>query len=132
MLWGNVSFATTFTTTVPGTSITLPATYPQAGGVAIVLEGANGNVYYQFVNPSTMFQGLQNTGTPAAWQGNPFQIGPTMVLNCGPVVSCSTYLGGSITRMSVRFTAYDGDNQAGQFDFNDLTQREIIHRYIFT
>jgi uncharacterized repeat protein (TIGR01451 family) len=108
---------------VPNTALTLPSTYPQAGGVAIVLEGANGNVYYQFVNPSTMFQGYQNTGTPTAWQGNPFQIGPAMTLNCGPVVSCSTYLGGGITRMTVRFTAYDGDNQAGMFDFNDLSLR---------
>ncbi len=116
-------FATTFTTTVPGTSITIPTTYPQAGGVVIVLEGTNGNIYYQFVNPSTMFQGYQNSGTPAAWNGNPFQIGPTMTLNCGPVVSCSSYLGGGITRMSVRFSAYDGDNQVGQFDYNDLNLR---------
>jgi large repetitive protein len=115
--------ASTFTTTVPGTAITIPATYPQAGGVVIVLEGVNGNVYYQFVNPSTMFQGYQNTGAPAAWQGNPFQIGPVMALNCGPITSCSTYLGGGATRMSVRFTAYDGDSQAGMFDFNDLNLR---------
>jgi uncharacterized repeat protein (TIGR01451 family) len=115
--------ASTFTTTVPGTAITIPATYPQAGGVVIVLEGVNGNVYYQFVNPSTMFQGYQNNGAPAAWQGNPFQIGPVMALNCGPITSCSTYLGGGATRMSVRFTAYDGDSQAGMFDFNDLNLR---------
>jgi uncharacterized repeat protein (TIGR01451 family) len=121
VLTAHAAVATTFTTTVPGTSITIPTTYPQAGGVVIVMEGANGNVYYQFVNPSTMFQGYQNTGTPAAWQGNPFQIGPVMSLNCGPVVSCSTYLGGSATRMSIRFTAYDGDSQAGMFDFNDLS-----------
>jgi uncharacterized repeat protein (TIGR01451 family) len=117
------AFATTFTTTVPGTAITIPSTYPQAGGVVIVLEGVNGNVYYQFVNPSTMFQGYQNAGAPAAWNGNPFQIGPTMTLNCGPVVSCSSYLGGGLTRMSVRFTAYDGDNQVGQFDYNNLNMR---------
>jgi uncharacterized repeat protein (TIGR01451 family) len=121
LLTAPAALATTFTTTVPGTAITIPTTYPQAGGVVIVIEGANGNVYYQFVNPSTMFQGYQNTGTPAAWQGNPFQIGPVMSLNCGPVVSCSTYLGGSATRMSIRFTAYDGDSQAGMFDFNDLS-----------
>jgi large repetitive protein len=121
---GTVStLATPFTTSVPGTSLVIPSTYPQAGGVVIVLEGVNGNVYYQFVNPSTMFQGYQNTGTPTAWQGNPFQITPVMTLFCGPVVSCSTYLGGGITRMTVRFTAYDGDNQTGMFDFNDLNLR---------
>ncbi len=115
--------ATNFTTTVPGTSIVIPSTYPQAGGVVIVLEGANGNVYYQFANPSTMYQGYSNSGTPVAWQGNPMQVTPAMALFCGPVVSCSTYLGGSITRMSVRFTAYDGDNQVGMFDYNDLNLR---------
>ncbi len=88
-----------------------------------MLEGVNGNVYYQFSNPSSMFQGYQNNGTPAAFNGNPFQIAPTTPLNCGPVVSCSTYLGGGVTRMSVRFTAYDGDAQNGNFDFNDLTLR---------
>jgi uncharacterized repeat protein (TIGR01451 family) len=119
----NPASASTFTTTVPGTAITLPATYPQAGGVVIVLEGVNGNVYYQFVNPSTMFQGYQNNGAPAAWQGNPFQIGPVMSLSCGPILSCSTYLGGGVTRMSVRFTAFDGDSQAGMFDANDLNLR---------
>jgi large repetitive protein len=116
------AFATTFTTTVPGTSIVIPTTYPQAGGVVIVLEGVNGNVYYQFANPSTMFQGYSNSGTPVAWQGNPMQITPAMPLNCG-FSSCSTYLGGGITRMTVRFTAYDGDNQTGMFDFNDLNLR---------
>ena len=114
--------ATTFTTTVPSTSIIIPAAYPQAGGVVIVLEGVNGNVYYQFSNPSSMFQGYQNSGTPAAWMGNPFQIAPTTTIQCG-VQSCAQYFGGSIARMSVRFTAYDGDARAGEFDVNDLTLR---------
>ncbi|MGL4405637.1 MAG: DUF7507 domain-containing protein, partial [Notoacmeibacter sp.] len=117
------ALATSFTKQVPGTSLTIPSTYPEAGGVVIVLTGANGNVYYQYVNPSTMFVGQQNNGNPAAWRGNPFQIGPSMALNCGPVVSCSTYLGGAITSMAVRFTAQDGDNKSGNFDFNDLTLR---------
>ncbi len=114
--------ATTFTKTVPGTSIVIPSAYPEAGGVVIVLEGANGNVYYQFSNPSTMFQGYQNTGTPAAWRGNPFQIAPTTNIACG-IQSCAQYFGGSIARMSVRFTAFDGDARSGEFDFNDLTLR---------
>jgi large repetitive protein len=121
-LFGQAASATTFTTTVPGTSIVIPAAYPQAGGVVIVLEGANGNVYYQFSNPSTMFQGYQNSGTPAAWMGNPFQIAPTTTIQCG-VQSCASYFGGSIARMSIRFTAFDGDAKAGQFDANDLTLR---------
>ena len=114
--------ASPFTTTVPGTSIVIPTTYPQAGGIVIVLEGANGNIYYQFANPSTMFIGYQNAGSPAAFNGNPFQIAPAAALNCG-ISTCSSYLGGGITRVSIRFTAYDGDSQAGMFDFNDLTLR---------
>jgi large repetitive protein len=117
-----VGLASSFTTTVPGTSIVIPTTYPQAGGIVIVLEGANGNVYYQFANPSTMFIGYQNSGSPAAFNGNPFQIAPAAALNCG-ISTCSSYLGGSISRVSIRFTAYDGDSQAGMFDFNDLTLR---------
>ncbi|SHH36088.1 hypothetical protein SAMN05444003_2891 [Cognatiyoonia sediminum] len=38
--------ATPFTTTVPGTGVALPDEYPEAGGVAMVLTGANGNIYY--------------------------------------------------------------------------------------
>jgi uncharacterized repeat protein (TIGR01451 family) len=112
--------ATPFTTTVPGTSIVLPTSYPQAGGVVIVLVGVNGNVYYQYSNPSVMYQGYNNSGTPAAWQGNPMQIAPVTTINCG-LQSCSSYFGGGIASMSVRFTAYDGDTKAGEFDFNKIT-----------
>jgi large repetitive protein len=112
--------ATTFTTTVPNTSIVLPA-YPQAGGVVIVLEGANGNVYYQFSNPSGMYQGYNNSGAgPVAWQGNPLQIAPVTTIACG-LQSCTSYFGGAITRISVRFTAYDGDTKVGDFDQNKVT-----------
>jgi uncharacterized repeat protein (TIGR01451 family) len=111
------ALATPFTTTVPGTAITIPTTYPQAGGIVIVLEGVNGNVYYQFFNPSGLY-----SGTPAA---SPFNINvsPPPVLNCGVVTTCTAYLGGAIARMSVRFSANDGDAQTGEFDFNNLTLR---------
>jgi hypothetical protein len=107
--------ATPYTTTVPGTTGIIPASYPEAGGLVVVLEGVNGNIYYQFSNPSGMFVGFQNTGSPAAWQGNPFQIAPTQPMNCG-VTSCITYLGGTVVRAHIRFTAYDGDTQPGRFD----------------
>jgi large repetitive protein len=122
MLAANPSFATTFTMTVPGTSLVLPAEYPQAGGVAIVMIGANGNAYYQFSNPTGAFVGYNNNGTPVAFQGNPFTINNPIALNCG-FSSCTTYFGGSIARVYIRFTALDGDTQAGGFDHNDITLR---------
>ncbi|WP_435257224.1 beta strand repeat-containing protein [Thioclava sp. FR2] len=112
--------ATTFTSTVPGTNLVLPADYPQAGGVAIVMVGVNGNAYYQFSDPTGAFQGYQNTGTPAQFRGNPFTINSPISLNCG-FSSCSDYFGGGIAQVYIRFTAYDGDTQAGQFDFNDIS-----------
>jgi uncharacterized repeat protein (TIGR01451 family) len=114
--------ATPFTTTVPGTSLVLPAEYPQAGGVAIVMVGANGNAYYQFSNPTGAFVGYNNNGNPAAFRGNPFTINNPIALNCG-FSACSTYFGGSIASVYIRFTALDGDTQAGGFDHNDITLR---------
>lgn len=111
--------ATPFTTAVPGTSLTLPAGYPEAGGVAIVLVGANGNSYFQFSNPTGAFRGFNSNGTPTRFRGDPFTINDPIGLDCG-FSTCSTYFGGAISNIYVRFTAYDGDTQAGQFDANDI------------
>ena len=113
------ALATPFTETVPGGNGAIPITYPRVGGTMVVLIGANGNIYYQFVNPSTQFQGFPNTGTPVGYQGNPFQLGPAQVLNCGPT-ACSTYFGGSIVEGYVRLTARDGDACPGNFDHNNV------------
>ncbi|WP_296419874.1 hypothetical protein, partial [Pseudooctadecabacter sp.] len=112
--------ATPFTTTVPNEGISLPAPYPEAGGVAIVMIGTNGNVYYQFSDPDGAFRGFQSNGEPAAFRGNPFTINNPIPLDCG-VRSCTDYFGGSIDRMYVRFSAYDGDTQTNGFDFNDIS-----------
>ncbi len=112
--------ATTFTTTVPGTSLQLPADYPEAGGVAIVMVGVNGNAYYQFSDPTGAFVGYQNTGSPAAFRGNPFTINRPITLDCG-FSACTDYFGGSLARIYIRFTAQDGDTAAGDFDFNDIS-----------
>ena len=66
------AMATPFTMTVPGTGVALPGEYPEAGGVAIVLTGVNGNIYYQFSDPTGAFFGFQYSGSPAAFRGNPF------------------------------------------------------------
>ncbi|RVU84672.1 DUF11 domain-containing protein [Leucothrix sargassi] len=114
-----VATATTFTETVPNGNGPIPNTYPPVGGTMVVLIGANGNIYYQFVNPSTQFVGFEQTGSPAEFRGSPFQLGPTQVLNCG-TVSCSTYFGGSIVEGYARLTARDGDACPGNFDEDDV------------
>ena len=101
--------ATTYTETVPNGNGSIPDTYPPVGGTMFVLVGANGNIYYQFVNPSTQFRGFQLTGSPAAFRGAPkFQLGPTQALNCG-TVTCSEYFGGSIVEGYSRLTVRDAD-----------------------
>ena len=37
------------------TGAVLPTAYPEAGGVALILYGAYGNIYYQFSDPSGAF-----------------------------------------------------------------------------
>ncbi len=86
MVWLGLSHqlnATPFTMTAPGTSFTLPADYPEAGGVAIVMVGANGNTYYQFSDPTGAFSGYQYSGRPRRFQGNPFTINDPIALDCG-------------------------------------------------
>ena len=113
--------ATPYTETVPNGHGAIPNTYPPVGGTMFVLIGTNGNIYYQFVNPSTQFEGFQLSGTPTAFQGFPtFQLGPTQNLNCG-IVSCSEYFGGGIAEGYARITARDGDTCPGNFDFDDIT-----------
>lgn len=114
--------ATPFTSTVPATGVALPAEYPEAGGAAIVLTGANGNIYYQFSDPDGAFIGFQYRGQPARFRGNPFTINDPLTLDCG-FRSCSDYFGGSIARVDIRFSAYDGDTQPGGFDENDISLR---------
>ncbi|MDO6728044.1 hypothetical protein Q4544_13970 [Cognatishimia sp. 1_MG-2023] len=112
--------ATPFTTTVPGTNLQLPSDYPEAGGVAFVLVGNNGNLYYQFSNPNGAFRGFQNNGNPRRFRGNPFTINDPLTLDCG-FSSCSDYFGGGLQEVHIRFTAFDGDTQPGGFDENDIS-----------
>ncbi len=114
--------ATNFTTTVPGTGITLPDEYPEAGGVAVVMVGQNGNIYYQFSNPANAFVGFQNNPNRPELGGNPFTINDPLALDCG-FASCTDYFGGGIANLYIRFSAFDGDTQVGGFDQNDITLR---------
>nr|AFP55393.1 conserved hypothetical protein [Sulfitobacter guttiformis] len=90
--------------------------------MAFVLVGLNGNVYYQFSNPAGAFIGFQNSGEPVAFRGNPFTINNPLTLDCG-FASCTSYFGGGLSNVYVRFSAYDGDTQVNGFDQNDITLR---------
>jgi len=115
----SVAQATPFTSTVPGTGVQLPVEYPEAGGVAFVITGDNGNLYYQFSNPNGAFRGFNNNGRPRAFEGNPFTVNDPLVLDCG-FASCADYFGGGIARIDIRFSAWDGDTGPGEFDNNDI------------
>ncbi|MEL6564651.1 MAG: hypothetical protein AAFQ59_09425 [Pseudomonadota bacterium] len=112
--------ATPFTTNVPGTNIALPDAYPEAGGVVIVMEGVNGQIYYQFSDPNGAFRGRNSNGQPSRFRGNPFTVNDPIPLECG-IRSCTDYFGGAIAQVYVRFSAYDGDTQPGGFDENDIS-----------
>ena len=117
--WSSSALATPYTENVPApTSLALPPEYPAAGGVVIVLNGANGNVYYQFSDPDGAFRGFNNSGTPTAFKGNPFTVNDPIALNCG-FTDCDDYFGGSIARIDVRFSAWDGDTQPSGFDLQN-------------
>ena len=66
MAFAQPAAATPFTMVSPdGTA--LPSAYPEAGGVALILYGANGNIYYQFSDPAGAFVGFQNSGQPVGF-----------------------------------------------------------------
>ena len=112
-------FATNFTTNVPGTNISLPNDYPEAGGVAFVLVGLNGNIYYQFSDPTNAFRGFNNRPNRPELGGNPFTINDPLTLDCG-FSSCRDYFGGGLRDLYIRFSAYDGDTHSTGFDRNDI------------
>ena len=120
LVFGAVSAdATPFTMTVPGANIPVPAEYPEAGGAVIIMVGVNGQIYYQFSDPTGAFRGRNFRGTPAQFQGNPFTINNPIPLDCG-IRTCTDYFGGAIANLYIRFSAYDGDTQPGGFDENDI------------
>ncbi|SMX41122.1 hypothetical protein [Octadecabacter ascidiaceicola] len=82
--WSGSASATPYTENVPApTSLPLPPEYPAAGGGVIVLTGANGNVYYQFSDPTGAFRGYNSNGQPSRIRGNPFTVNDPIELNCG-------------------------------------------------
>lgn len=110
------AFATAFTDASP-TGSNVPAGISTVGGVVFDLIGTNGSRVVSQLAASSLFVGFADTGTPAAYQGNPFTIGVQSGFTAGVIGA----LGGGISKMAARFTLFDGDSAAGNFDDGDLS-----------
>jgi hypothetical protein len=115
-LVASTASATVFTRTSP-TGGLLPAGATEIGGAVLDLEGLNGVRVVAQAAASTLFVGFADTGTPAAFQGNPFTVG----IQTGFTPAIIAALGGGLSSASVRITLFDGDSAPGDFDDGDLT-----------
>ena len=89
----------------------LPAAVTEIGGIVLDLVGLNTVRLVAQLPASTLF-----VGTPAAGL-YPLLIGT----QTGFTPALLSALGGGLTSVAVRVTLFDGDNQSGNFDFNDNT-----------
>jgi len=111
------AWASPFTETTPtGFNVTTVGATP-VGGVVVELIGANSVRVISQLPASSLFIGFANTGSPAAFQGNPMTIG----IQTGFTPAITGALGGGLQSASIRFTLFDGDTAASDFDFNDNT-----------
>lgn len=108
--------ATAFTTNSPAGG-DLPSGVTQVGGVVLDLVGSNGARIVSQLAASGLFVGFCDSGTPGSFNGNPCTVG----IQTGFDSSITDALGGGISKAAVRFTLYDGDTAAGNFDHNDNT-----------
>lgn len=100
------AFATAFTVASPAGG-TLPSNVTPVGGIVVDLVGANGNRVVSQVAASTEF-----VGSPGA-AAYPLLFGTQM----GFTSSVVSALGGGISSAAFRVTLFDGDSQAGNFDY---------------
>ncbi len=109
------AYASPFTSTSPqGLDVTTVGA-STVGGVVVHLVGINNvNVVSQLA-ASSLFIGFADDGFPATYRGNPLTIGIQTGFNA-PVLAA---LGGGLQSASFRFTLFDGDTAAGDFDHND-------------
>ena len=111
--------ATPFTSTSPTGFDVTSVGASTVGGVVMDMVGTNNSHVVSQLPASGLFIGFADTGSPASYRGNPFTIG----IQSGFNSSVMNQLGGGLQRLAVRFTLYDGDSAAGNFDYNDLTLR---------
>jgi hypothetical protein len=101
--------ATPFTSTSPfGVDVTTVGA-STVGGIVVDLVGTNGAHVVSQLSASSLYIGYANA--------NPFTVG-TQTGFSSAVISA---LGGGLAKAAFRFSLYDGDTAAGNFDFNDNT-----------
>lgn len=104
-----VAVASPFTSTSPtGFDVTTVGA-STVGGIVVQLTGTNGSVIISQLPASSLYEGFANAdpltiGTQAGW---------------GDAVTGA--LGGGLASAYFRFTLFDGDSAAGNFDFNNNT-----------
>src|SRR5262249_20525206 len=106
---------TPFTMTSPTSRGELPSGVTPVGGIVLDLVGINGRRLVAQLPASSLFRGMFDTGTPAAFRGNPGTIG----IQPGSPLPILAALGGGLPEVAVRVTLFDGDTAAGEFDFKD-------------
>ena len=101
--------ASVFTSTSPtGFDVTTVGA-STIGGIVVQLNGLNGATVVSQLSASSLFVGFNNA--------NPQLIG----VQSGFGTSVTGALGGGLASASFRFTLFDGDSAAGNFDANDNT-----------
>src|SRR5262245_21746788 len=106
---------TAFTMASPTSAGRLPAGVNAVGGIVLDLIGANGRRVVSQLPASALFSGTFDSGSPAAFRGNPGTIG----IQTGFTPQTVGLLGGGLAEVAVRLTLFDGDTAAGNFDFHD-------------
>ena len=111
------AYATPFTSTSPqGLNVTTVGA-STIGGIVTHLVGTNNVSVVSQLAASSLFIGYADNGIPASYRGNPMTIG----IQTGFNSSVLGALGGGLQSASFRFTLYDGDTAAGNFDRDDNT-----------
>jgi len=101
--------ASTFTKTSPTSQGLVPTGISEVGGVVLDLVGSNGARVVSQLSASNLFEGGTDWSNPNTLIGT----------QTGFTASILSALGGSLKEVGVRFSLYDGDTAAGNFDFND-------------
>jgi hypothetical protein len=98
--------ASTFTNTSPTGADVTTIGVSTVGGIVVQLVGTNGTTITSQLAASTLYVGFA--------ANNPFTIGT----QAGFDDSITSLLGGGLSRATFRFSLFDGDTGAGNFDFN--------------
>ena len=114
--FGGSAVATPFTSTSPtGLDVTTLGA-STVGGIVVDLVGTNGAHVVSQLAASSLFVGFYDDYPPSTpGYGNPGTIG----IQTGFGTATTGALGGGLASASFRFSLYDGDTAAGDFDHND-------------